>query len=189
MTYSDLNELKKRSWDRAIYAHGTAYIFNKRVEKYRRFLRAIAFLGILVPLSVGGTVLAYGTKSVNLINFVIPIASFFGIIQIILSGLSLSSKWDDEYANSLYSLERNTYLRFEWENLAKSDYENIIKKFDILNKEDQLQEQLDIKKGITEKEKRIAMRAGLMQYQRECISCNQIPKSMSPSDCETCGNF
>ena len=189
MNSSDLIELKKRSWDRAIYAHGTAYVFGKRAEKYRRSLRAITFLGVLVPLSVGGAVLAYGTKSEILTNIVMPIVSFFGIIQIILSGWSLSSKWDDEYASSLYSLERNTYLRFEWENLAKGDEENIARKFDILNKEDQLQEQSDIKKGISEKEKRIAMRAGLMQYQRECIGCNKIPKSMSSSNCVICGNF
>ncbi|MDR3625278.1 MAG: hypothetical protein P4L45_00510, partial [Ignavibacteriaceae bacterium] len=47
----------------------------------------------------------------------------------------------------------------------------------------------DNQQYITEKEKRMGMRAGLRQFKRACAACKQVPVSLKSTNCDVCGNF
>src|ERR1700761_7902576 len=44
-------------WDRAADALGTAAIFQRRAERYERMIRVLTFVGLVLPIIIGGIVL------------------------------------------------------------------------------------------------------------------------------------
>ena len=53
------NEQRGEAWDNAIHAFGTSYIFERRLKAARKKLRWLTFLGIAVPVMVGGVVVTF----------------------------------------------------------------------------------------------------------------------------------
>lgn len=185
------DSLRKESWNYAFYAFGTCWIFEQRARSLKLRLRLLNFLGIISPLLIGSLVLAFGTDF-SLLWIIILLASIAGIIQFILSGWALVAKWNDSFAYAIESISSNQHISDEFKSLAKNPPE-IFKiseaTFKLIDVERKAREAQDNKQGITEAEKRAGMRAALRQYRRECAGCNEIPKSLEPSNCPICGKF
>lgn len=186
--FCDNEVLRKDCWIQAIYTFGTAYIFEQRQHKFRKYLRGITFLGIAVPLSVGGVVGSFGINS-RFLPYLLGVAGVLGVVQLILSLWAIVAKWDDELAYSLESMTDNNRLSAGFERLGKISPSDIKLRFEILQAENQARINSDNKQGINDKEKRMGMRASLRQFQKECSGCGLKPTSMVASDCDVCGNF
>jgi len=185
------DDLKKICLDNALYAFGTAYIFEKRASKYKRIFNILTFLGIVVPASFGGLVLSFGTDF-RFKEIIILIISILGLLQLVLSIWSLVAKWDDSLAYAQESLSANYRLSANFKELAENPPDNL-KDFEIsyrfLKVENDSRNDRDNQQLVSGKEKRMGMRAGLRQFKRVCAVCHQVPVSLKPSDCEVCGNF
>lgn len=184
----DNNHLKSEAWNKAFYAHGTTYIFEKRSHKYRIGLRLISFFGIAVPLCIGALIMSFNLRP-EVLKYILFIAGVLGVFQLIASLWSIIARWEERYSSAMTAIKRNTDLRNKWERIAKKTGNILDSEFEALLKEDKEQEILDLDNGITEMEKRLGMRAGLFHYKRPCATCNQVPTSMVASGCDTCGNY
>jgi mobilome CxxCx(11)CxxC protein len=181
-----LQELQRHSRERAFYTLGTAKLFERRalsLEKWRSF---ITYLGILVPLLVGGAVLSFGTA---FLPYVAVTAGLLGLAQLSLSVWSLVKRWDEKHIYAVSSLRSNTALFNAWDAIAKRPPDDIESRVRELDAEDQRQEQADLTQNITDQEKRFAMRAALYHFGLPCERCKRKPESMKPLECDTCGNF
>ena len=177
--------------DKALKAHGTAYIFEKRAAELRRKLLVLSFFGIAGPASVGAIIGTYNLDS-QTTQIVIWVSGAIAIIQLLVSIWSLVSKWDSNLASYIESKVSNYSLSSRFENLAKeatiSQSEFDIE-FKVLEKEAELRRSLDLQFDVTNKEKQMGMRYGLRQFQRPCAGCNKVPTDMKPTSCGVCGDF
>jgi mobilome CxxCx(11)CxxC protein len=184
-------ELKIECWNRALMTLGTSYVFSKRVTKYKRLIRLITVLGIVVPLLLGGVVATYGTNSTILV-LTLAIAGPISITQLVLSGVSLVYKWDDLLAYSLESQTDNRQLSDSYKHLAKSssvDLNDFNFQFNILKAKEEARTNQDDKVSFSDKENRLGMRYGLFIFKRKCEGCKAQPISMKATQCGICGNF
>ena len=191
MNKKAVDGIRLKCWDRAFEAYGTGYIFEHRAGCLRVRLKVLAFLGIIVPASIGSIVLAFGTSPAWL-PYLVGIAGALGVVQLGGSVWSLTARWEDAYTGALESLSSNHRLSNSYQRLAENPPDDVVEvrwRFGLLEKEDELLQDVDYKRGISEKEKRRGMRAALRKYQRECAGCNEIPVSMKPSKCDVCGSF
>jgi mobilome CxxCx(11)CxxC protein len=116
---NEKDELRKQSWDKALYAFATGRIFEKRANKQRQKLQVLTFLGILAPLLLGAIVLSFGNNTKLVDSLIIP-ASILGIIQLIGSVWALVAKWNDEYAYSLESVADNYAISNRFKGLGEN---------------------------------------------------------------------
>ena len=183
------NEQRLICNDNALHCYNTAYIFEKRAAAIRRKLRVLTFLGIAVPASVGAILGTFSLKP-EYIVLVGTIAGVLSIAQLIFSIWSLVSHWDISLSYYLESKSANYRLTSDWNYLANTttlsdaDYAT---RLQVLEKESEIRADLDNRYDISDKEKRLGMRAGLRKYQRPCVQCGEIPKSMKPTTCGVCG--
>lgn len=184
--------LKQECFEKKFYSFGTAKIFERRMKSFSWRLKSITFLGLLLPILIGASVAAFSTEHDWLKNILIPICGILTITQAVLSLLSLLSlvfKWEDNYSYAISALKINTRLTNDFEKLAKEKNEKIENDIDRLLFEYERQETEDTSQGISDKEKRFAMRAALFQYKCKCKTCDLEPKKIKPTDCDTCGNY
>lgn len=180
--------LRSKCWDLAIHASGTAWIFERRARRLRRRLKILSFLGMVVPMAIGGIVLSFGTKPQILPGF-LWVAGVLGVAQLIGSVWSQIARWEDSLAYALESVTANNRLSRRFESLGEHPPADLELEFRILDAENQARKDLDFRHDLTPKEKRAGLRAGLRQFQRACVSCKEVPTSMSPTSCAVCGNF
>src|SRR4051812_27417469 len=57
-------ELQRSCQENAFHLYGTYYIYGQKASKLSRYVYAITLLGFLVPVIIGGVVMAYGVSSV-----------------------------------------------------------------------------------------------------------------------------
>jgi mobilome CxxCx(11)CxxC protein len=179
------------SWDRALHAYGTAEIFKKRVRRYRRLIRALTFMGIIVPALIGGVVIAFGTDAAYL-TAMLWLAGVAGIIQLFFSVWAVVNKWDDELEYSLESVSQNFELSSIFTQLgqcAPAPPTDLMVRFAAAQAKDDARRAADDKKSLSPKEIRYAHRAGLRQFQRKCKECQIAPVSMDSTNCPVCGRF
>ncbi|WP_432459911.1 mobilome CxxCx(11)CxxC protein [Agarivorans sp. QJM3NY_25] len=186
---TDEVKFKQECFEKRFYSFGTAKIFEKRVEKYDFRLKAITFLGLLTPIILGGFVAAFSTDSEALKYLLLPVCGVLTIIQSVLSLLSLVYKWDDVYSYAISSVKNNTRLTNDFDQLSKESPAKIKRDMSRLRDEFNRQEIEDTAQSISIKEKRFAMRHTLFQYKNKCETCKIKPISLTPSTCDTCGNF
>lgn len=183
--------LRTDAWDKAIHSFGNAYIFSKRADFYKKWIRFVTILGIIVPLTIGATASGYGFNS-EILKQTISISIPLTIIQLIISVFALVNNWSD---NLSYSLE------------ATNDYGNLSEKFKKLgkyppNETHILKQQVEItetkynsrnaqdsKYCIKERELRKGMKYALREFQRPCLGCKKTPVSIIPTECDVCGKF
>jgi len=182
---------KRRSCsDSALKCFGTAYIFEKKALRLKRLTIVLSFLYIAVPITVY-TIISTFNKP-DIIDIVLPIAGIIAGIQLLLTVWAMAAGWNRNLSYYLDSKASNYRLANSFAGLAKtevlSDHEFGIQ-FEVLEKENQLRSDMDMKYNVSEKEKRMGMRAGLREYQRKCATCSTAPTTMKASDCDTCGNY
>jgi mobilome CxxCx(11)CxxC protein len=183
--------IRKECWNKSLHTLGTSYVFQLKTKYYKKWIRIITILGLVVPLLLGAVVAAYGQNS-KVLEIVIIITAPIGIFQIVLSGISLVAKWDDQLAYALESQTDNRVISDEYENLAKwppLEIEKLEKEFAIIKTKDDARIKQDEKISFSPKENRKGMRYALWIRQKECVTCKKVPLSMAPSSCETCGKF
>lgn len=188
---SQSDELRKQCQEEAFDCFGTAEIFGKRSKTYRRKLRGLTFLGVVVPAAVGGLVLSFGVDF-QYTSVVIGIASVLGLAELVLSLWSLVAKWDDLFAYSLESLSANTQLYSMFKELAENPpqtFQEFKTQYELLQAQNRARTDRDSQQIISERENRFGMRASLRQFQKACASCKKVPTSLKPTDCDVCGDF
>lgn len=185
------DEQRKDCWDNAIYAFGTAYIFEERLKAVRKKLRILTFLGIAVPVAVGGIVVAFfGIESLQpYVAWLIVLASVLSTAQLVFTIWALVAKWEDESSYAASSASENRRLAARFEDLGRNPPTKFNIQYQLLKIDNARRQESDIQREVSEKEKRMITRAGLRQYQRACVKCNQAPVDMNPTNCPICGNF
>lgn len=191
MRTSESDRTCQDCWDRALYAYGTAAVFQKRSRRYRSLIRALTFMGIIVPLLIGGVVIGFGTQATYL-PFILGVAAFVALIQLFFSAWAVVYKWDDKLEYSLESVTENFALSSAFQELgtlAPQPPSDLEVRFTAIKVKDEARRATDAKQGLTEEEFRFAHRAGLRQFQRPCVECKEVPRSMESTDCPVCGRF
>lgn len=187
----DYNKIREQSWNRALHSYGTGHIFRRRADKLRDRLRWLSFMGIVVPLLVGGVVLSFGTEFEH-IGVVLAVAGIAGLAQLALSAWALTSDWQNSYAYAIGSSSANRRVSKRFETIAAnppSDLAAFQKEYQLLEVEDQARRDLDNQRGVTSEEERAGMRVALRKFRRECASCGKVPQSTQPTSCPVCGDF
>uniref|UniRef100_UPI000F011FFD mobilome CxxCx(11)CxxC protein n=2 Tax=Pseudomonas viridiflava TaxID=33069 RepID=UPI000F011FFD len=180
-------DLQLESRDKAFYSFGTAKIFEKRMQKYKKLRNWVSYFGLAVPIIAGSFYLSFGTAYQTLVT---AISGVFICIQAGFSLWSLVAKWDDSHAAATAATLVQNQLHNGWLRLSKMKTENIDPaEFKNLEDKDLRQEDIDIGQHVTPEEKRYAMRAALYHFGSKCARCTIEPKSLKPSNCDTCGNF
>jgi len=184
-------KIKLDSSDKSFHTFGYSHIFEKRIKWYLKYITALKFFGIIVPLAIGAIALGYGANN-NVLIYAIVIGTPIIIIQLIISTLSIVYKWDDELSysfeasndyNNLYDEFRKLY------NFSGQSSAELEKKYEVLSTKLNIREQQNSRHKITEKELRTGMRYSLREHKKECAGCNKTPTDMTPSKCGVCGNF
>lgn len=187
----ETNQTCSECWNRALYAHGTAQVFLARSERYKRKLRWLAFVGIAGALLIGGIVTGFGVGAPYLSLFIAG-AAIVTIGQLLFSLWSLVADWTGELTYSLESASENLSLSSAFRELAEqaqNPSSDLAVRFAELRSRDESRRVSDTKQGVTEKEKRYGLRAGLLHFQRQCVECKQVPISMKSTKCGVCGDF
>ena len=148
------NEQRQDCWDKAVHAFGTAYIFEQRSNKARKKLRWLSFLGIAVPVLVGGIVVAFfGVDQLKpYLSWLIVLAGLLGTIQLVITIWSLIAKWEDEAIYGSESNVGNYEISKLYADLARNNPDDFDSKYELLNLRNDLRSAEDSKKEITEKE-------------------------------------
>lgn len=187
---AETDRISSESWNRALYAFGTAQIFLRRSLRYRRNLRILAFIGIAGPVLIGAMVI-HGIGSDYWVSF-LAVVGFVSVAEALVSLWSLAATWADSLSYSQRSTAENLALSSAFRELGEQgqtppmDFEI---KFTDLRSRDESRRATDAEQGVTEKEKRYGHRAGLRQFGRECEGCKIKPTSMDSTNCSICGRF
>ncbi len=189
----DIEAKRQQCWDSALLAYGTAYIFQRRAVRRRRLKRALTFFGLFVPALIGIIATRF-YRNVPIPAWCVHLASVASAIQFVFSLWALVTKWDDTLSDAMQAAQKNSDLQVRWENLAHKSSAELEVEYDTIADTEARQRDADVKQLISDKEKRIGMKAGLFKYQRECAGCNRIPKSLKirfasfRRKCGVCGN-
>ena len=186
-TASSIDKRRTSAWHSAIHAYATGYIFQNRQRQFGNHLRWVAFIGLGVPVLVGAVVLTFGTGAY--LNYVLVIGGILGVIQVVISLWSLIAKWDLALAYASESASANYTLSKRFKSLAENPPDDFERRLEILEAENQQREQADYKQDIADTEKRMGHRAALREFARKCAGCGEVPKSLTPTNCDICGNF
>jgi mobilome CxxCx(11)CxxC protein len=186
----ETSNIRSSCYDGALYAYGTSHVFQRRARILGQRLNILTYIGFLVPVVVGGLVLAYGHfKS---LPTVIAVASAFALVQTVVSLWSVIGGWVAGYSYSTTSAADNARLAQRYVDLAKSPSDDLTlyrHEYEKLRIRDELRQEQDYQQSVSESEKRRGLRAAFRQYERECPGCNKQPLSMESTDCDVCGNF
>ncbi len=189
VTEEELASLRQDCWNNALYCWGTAVIFERRGRRLGRLLRILNFIGIGVPLAVGGIVLSISAKQ-SVVQVLTKVAGPLLALQLIWSGWALAAKWDDRREYAIESMGDNFRLANSYADTAQYPPSDIKHRIEVLGVQNANRETQDTRQYLKPREKRRGMRAGLSRYQRSCVACGKVPESPEKATrCETCGRF
>lgn len=180
--------------DRCTYAFATAAIFEKRAAHYKKCLQWLTFLGLALPVAIGGVVAA-DLLGAGALKLFILAAGAIGVVQLIVSLWSVVADWPGQLESSLLASGENSRLANEFDALAKqfaTPPANFNSIYDKLTTQDNAQQAADQRQLITKEEKIYGHRAALYQYSIKCAKCQTVPTSRETSSavktpCDTCG--
>src|SRR6266404_5452141 len=157
--------------ERCTFAFATATIFQKRARRYSKYLRRLTFLGLALPLAIGGVVGADLLKKKDVLAAFIWIAGIVGVVQLVVSLWSVVARWPENLEASLAASSENSRLTEEFDALAKqvinpplqfgNDYSKLIT-------QDNTQRLADEKQLISDRERMYGHRAALRQFSVKC---------------------
>ncbi|MEW2309002.1 mobilome CxxCx(11)CxxC protein [Streptomyces sp. NPDC006864] len=186
---ASITDLQQKCWEAALHAYGTAHIFQRRAVALKRKNDALSYVGLVVPVLVGGLAGTFGQA--DLWSVGIAVAAVVGVAQMAVNLWALIKQWPGELSYSSASSTANESLARRFTTLAANPpaIQAMQAQFNMLEVEDHARRAMDNEKAVTEKERRRGMRAALRQYQRPCVACSQVPTTMDPSGCGVCGKF
>ncbi|MBK7704864.1 MAG: hypothetical protein IPJ30_03595 [Acidobacteria bacterium] len=130
------------------------YILNSD-QKISKKLRRLSFLGIAIPVVVGGIFVAFfGIDQMKpFLGGLIIIAAVLSTVQVVFTVWSFIAKWEDQAIYGSEASVENYQIARLYEELAKYDPVDFDSKYDLLNVRNQMRSIEDGKKEITEPEK------------------------------------
>lgn len=182
--------LQRECWDAALHAFGTASIFDRRALVLKRYLRRLSYVGLVVPVVVGSSVMAF--NQFDALPLMIIVGGLIGVGQMAVSAWSLTAGWVDKHAYAVSSNVDNKRLSEDYRTLASrppSSGKTFRERVELLNVANRARKDNDEQQEITSDEKRFGMRSALRNFQRPCGGCHIVPIGMKPSDCDVCGNY
>lgn len=186
---TELETYRTDCWNGALHTYGTSAVFQRRAIGLRQKLRILNYIGIAVPLLVGGLVVSYG--AVKILPIIIGVASAIGLVQLAVNAWAMTAGWVEAYSYAVGSVTENDSLANRYQDLAKNPplLDEMRQRYDKLQHEDGVRRSRDNEQGVTAAEKRYGMRAALRKYQRKCSACTQVPTTMKPGNCGVCGDY
>lgn len=186
-----ISKLRQQAWDKALSEAGMGHVFRDRATDLSKSVRTTKVLGVLVPMIPGAIVLSYEVDgiAVQVSKWVFSVLSVFLAYRF---GRSLALGHDDKLNYYYESASHHSSLAEAYTRVAQDDSlseEDIRVRLADLNGEQRVRDQQDDKHNITAKDERKAMRYGLRQFGRKCEGCKEVPTSLSPSNCNICGNY
>jgi len=181
-------------WDRAMFAFGTAAVFQKRARRYRRLVTSLTFFGLVIPFALGlivGPNLFKDEPLQRVVYFAGVLAGIQGLIFL----WSVVSNWPERLEYSSAANADNLRLSNQLKALAVQSV-NPPANFDVLYTDlvavDNAQNAQDTRRDISPSETMYGYRAGLLQFQRTCKLCKEVPSSMKMpfwpwNRCPQCG--
>lgn len=191
MEINKIKQLQINSHDNSFHSFGKAYLFEKRARHYNKLISWLTVLGIIVPVSIGATVLGYGIDN-EFLKILIAVAIPVSILQLIISLISVVYKWSDELSYANESAQEHYFLCDRFKKLAEfppDNFKDADHKFELINTRLKARIEQDSKHNIKDWELRMGMRYALREYKKECVGCEKIPTSMEYSNCPVCGQF
>jgi mobilome CxxCx(11)CxxC protein len=182
--------IRRQSWDAAVHAYGTGYIFAYRNNVLKRRLNVLTYIGLVVPLVIGLLVIGYG--NFKGLKVLLAIAIAIGVCQVAVSLWSIVGGWVAGYAYSTSAISENYQLADRYVDLARnppSDLGKFRDEYDKLKVADDAIARQDYQQSIKDEETRMGMRAALRKFGRACAGCGGTPTDMKPGKCGVCGNF
>lgn len=186
-----MNVLKNQCWDIALHESGLTYIFRMRAQKTKKYLKLTKTLSLLSVVVPGTIALNYSVDTwwaKTLLSFAIILS----VLLTILSFIDLVYNREDSLNYYYESSAHHAELSRQFEFLAKETHldENSFKViFYQLLGEQKIRDQQDERTNLLPKEERMGLRFGLRQFQRVCVGCKSIPKSLESTNCDICGKF
>jgi mobilome CxxCx(11)CxxC protein len=119
--------------------------FERRAKMLNRRLKGLAFLGIAVPLMIGGVVRSF-SGALHYLEFALWIAGTASLAQLILTPWSLINRWQDRHAYALASTVDDYKIAQKYENLGKNPPDDLTEfKFrrELLSAEHSMRDTLD----------------------------------------------
>lgn len=114
-----IDDIRRACSEDAVHCFGTHYVFGERARILRRRLRFLTFLGLALPASAGTAYMTYGHDSIPA-KLSLWAAGALGVLQVVASVWSLTSRWEDDFAYALESLSSNRSLFQKYRTLADS---------------------------------------------------------------------
>ncbi|PVH26996.1 mobilome CxxCx(11)CxxC protein [Sphingobacterium corticibacter] len=181
---------REKCWNYSLQSFGKSYIFNNRARFYETWLRRLSLLGVIVPIMVGATAMAYNLDT-PIFNYILALSAPLSLLQVLMSCFSLVNKWDDKYSYAIEAINEHDNLSEAFKKLATSNGKGDVseRKFEKLETRLISLNKNDSKQLITDRERRMGMRSGLREFQRGCAGCGEIPISMQSTKCPVCGEF
>jgi mobilome CxxCx(11)CxxC protein len=171
-------------------SYGTSQIFERRSNRLKTLRSILTFLGIVLPVAVGGLYISFG-QSESLMNNILMFAGGLGVAQLVLSTWALVSGWDSQYESAIKSLQGNITNFNRCKRFATTTFRSEVELqsvFESILRDTEQQELIDITQHITLKEKHFAYQASLDYYNSECHACKQNPnKNSNNKSCSSCG--
>lgn len=188
----DDDQRRRNAWNYALYAEGTKAVFDARARSLRLRITVRDFVGIGVPI-----VLAYvlGSEFLEPLrpyrNIATGILAIAALLQILLVLWSLLRHWDEELAYSIHAIRESNSLKDAWMRIGQGDTQNLEVEYEWLKHQQEIVDSHDAQKMITNAEKRLGMRAGLIEFQRECVRGHTPTTRAMPFwpkvKCDICG--
>lgn len=184
-----IENIRRDCQDKKLHAYGFSYLYTLKAQKYERGLQIINYIGLAVPLIIGGFVMTYGTDH---IGGLIIVGGSVLLVQLAFSAFAMVFKWDEELAYCIEAAREHSFLAQDFTALgafAPRDYDELVSRYSTLRERNRSRSSSDLKHDVGEKAKIKGMRWALREFQKECAGCHIIPLSMNKTDCTVCGKF
>lgn len=188
----DDQQIRDSCKNKSYYALSTARIFTLRMQKLDRLLKFNTCLGILVPSLLGGIFATYG--NVEVVKIFVSITGILGLVQIVLSVLSLVYTWEENKAYYLESSKVNRRIYEAYKNAMLLCGEELIKSHSEVMELDAKQNDSDDKFPFSNKEEQKGNRYAYYVMRECCEICEagiteyKLPKlKKGEIRCANCG--
>ena len=166
-----------------IHAFATSAVFDRRVRALKLRLRLLDFVGIAVPLAVGGMAMSGLTANADALK----VLGAFLTVQLVVFAWAAIANWGDAVEQASESRTTNREFGEQYRSLIVNP--PVGGEWETIEAQRLAQERSDEKAGVKQNELRYGMRYALKLEQFPCASCGDVPKSMVATKCDNCGNF
>ncbi len=174
---------KQWAREQSIHALATHAMFDRRARDFKKKLRFLDWWGLSIPIATGGLVLASIPLGSGLISF----AGVFSVCQALVFLWALTQRWPDQLEGAAEARRANRESAELYHDYVMN--EPSVAEWNRVEAKREAQTAQDEKAELTGEELRYGMRFALRQYQFPCATCKNVPASMAPTTCGTCGNF